>query len=224
MLTKRARNNIYRKFCNDIGIESLQENFNLKKNIDKINNREAYSAVAYIDIYNFSSKIMNFTPIEVKNYLYEYYSYILPHVQMYNGEIDKIMGDGIIVVFSKIFGEIDNNKAASNNCFYCCKDCIENLYNTDFEVKAAIGTGKLFFCKTGVEQIYEEYTCIGYPLTVAYRLENIAEKNQILLMANTWLSNRVNNSMNDYLIDWELDETNVILKGIKQKKVHIVQY
>ena len=43
-------------------------------------------------------------------------------------------------------------------------------------------------------------------------------------MANTWLSNRVNNSMNDYLIDWELDETNVILKGIKQKKVHIVQY
>jgi len=199
MLTKRARNNIYRKFCSDISLESLRENFNLKKNIDKINNREAYSAVAYIDIYNFSSKIMNFTPIEVKNYLYEYYSYILPHVQRYNGEIDKIMGDGIIVIFS-------------------------NLYDTDFEVKAAIGTGKLFFCKTGVEQIYEEYTCIGHPLTIAYRLENIAEKNQILLMANTWLSNRVNNSMNDYLIDWELDETNVILKGIKQKKVHIVQY
>lgn len=167
---------------------------------------------------------MNFTPIEVKNYLYEYYSYILPHVQRYNGEIDKIMGDGIIVIFSKIFGEIDNDKAAYDNCFYCCKECIENLYDTDFEVKAAIGTGKLFFCKTGVEQIYEEYTCIGHPLTIAYRLENIAEKNQILLMANTWLSNRVNNSMNDYLIDWELDETNVILKGIKQKKVHIVQY
>jgi len=224
MLTKRARNNIYRNFCSDISLESLQENFNLKKNIDKINNREAYSAVAYIDIYNFSSKIMNFTPIEVKDYLYKYYSYILSYVQRYNGEIDKIMGDGIIVVFSKIFAEINTDEAASDNCFRCCKECIENLCNTDFEVKAAIGTGKLFFCKTGVEQIYEEYTCIGHPLTIAYRLENIAEKNQILLMANTPLSSYVNNSMNSYLMHWEQYEANVALKGIKQKKVHIVQY
>ena len=43
-------------------------------------------------------------------------------------------------------------------------------------------------------------------------------------MANTPLSSYVNNSMNSYLMHWEQYEANVALKGIKQKKVHIVQY
>jgi class 3 adenylate cyclase len=105
----------------------------------------------------------------------------MPFIKQFKGQIDKVMGDGIIVVFSHIFNELKNAKEASNNAFCCSKEIIEQLYTTDFESKASIGYGKLFFCKTGVAQIYEEFTAVGYPYTVAYRLESIAEKNQILL-------------------------------------------
>ena len=135
------------------------------------------------------------------------------------------MGDGIIVVFSTVFGEISSDKEAYGKCFLSCVECIEELHNTDYEVKAAIGDGTLFFCKLGVEEIYEECSCIGHPLTIAYRLENIADKNQILLMENTQLASRVKNSGDSiYFMYWEQEETIEPLKGIDERKVHILQY
>jgi class 3 adenylate cyclase len=223
MLSEKAQNDLYQRFVNKKVLKSLHENFSFEGFQSKIDNTKCYSSVAYIDIYGFSNKIMNYSTEQVRDYLSEYYSYILKYIKAYNGQIEKIMGDGIIVVFSKIFGEIKTDRKSSDNCFLCCKECVESLYSTEFEVKAAIGNGSLFFCKTGVEQIYEEYSCIGHPLTIAYRLENIAEKNQILLMANTDLSARVKNSA-ELLSAWEQKETITFLKGIKESKVHIVQY
>ena len=196
----------------------------LKKST-KVFSRYQLQCVAYIDIYGFSNKIKGCSVDKVRNYLDEYYSVVLKYIKKYNGQIDKIMGDGIIVVFSTVFGEISDAQEASENCFLCCKECIEELYNTDYEVKAAIGEGTLFFCKLGVEEIYEECSCIGHPLTIAYRLENIADRNQILLMENTQLANRVKNSGDSiYFMYWEQEETIEPLKGIGKTKVHILQY
>lgn len=147
----------------------------------------------------------------------------MKHIKEYNGQIEKIIGDGIIIIFSNIFGEIKTEMDASNNCFFCCKDIIEELYDTEYESKAAIGSGQLFFCRTGIEQIDEEYSCIGHPLTIAYRLENLAESNQILQMGNTKLSARVK-EWKDTLELWNQYDKEVELKGINGKKVHITDY
>jgi len=199
------------------------ENFSFEGFQNQIDNVKCFASVAYIDICNFSNKIKDYSVEEVRDYLSEYYSVVLEYIRKYNGQIDKIMGDGIIVVFSTVFGEISDAQEASENCFLCCMECIEELYDSDYEAKAAIGDGTLFFCKLGVEEIYEECSCIGHPLTIAYRLENKADKNQILLMADTELSNRVKNTKKLYH-HWKRGETETFLKGIGKSKVHILQY
>lgn len=228
MLSKDFQNELYKRFLDKQSMlrKSLNENFSYEGFQNKIDNKKCFASVAYIDIYGFSNKIKDYSAEEVRDYLFEYYSVVLKCIKKYNGQIDKIMGDGIIVVFSTVFGEISSDKKASDNCFLCCKECIEELHNTtDYEVKAAIGEGTLFFCKIGVEGIYDECSCIGHPLTIAYRLENIADRNQILLMENTQLASRVKNSGDSiHFMYWEQEETIEPLKGIGKSKVHILQY
>ena len=223
MLSINAQAELFHKYCNTPMRKSIQENFAIGNLKDRLNNKIDFSSVIYIDIYDFSNKISNWSPIDVKNYLNDYYAKIMPIIQKYAGQIDKIMGDGIIVVFSKIFDGIETDKDASNNSFCCCKEIVEILYKTQFEAKAAIGVGKLFFCKTGVEQIYEEYTAIGHPMTMVYRLENIAEKNQILLLRDTHLSKRVGNT-DEYLKNWRQFEKPAYIKGFNSAQIHILQF
>ena len=223
MLSKKFQNELYEYFTRKQIRKSLRENFSLEGFQNQIDNKKCFASVAYIDICNFSNKIKDYSTEEVRDYLFKYYSVVLKYIKKYNGQIDKIMGDGIIVVFSTVFGEISSDQEASDNCFLCCMECIKDLYGSDYEVKAAIGGGTLFFCKLGVEEIYEECSCIGHPLTIAYRLENIADKNQILLMADTKLSNSVGNNKELYC-GWEGEETEIFLKGIGESKVYILQY
>ena len=225
MLSERFQNRLYEKFLNKKISKSLREDFSFENFEQKVMGQKSYSSVAFIDITEFSTKISDFSIEEVSEFLAEYYSYVLKIVKDCNGHIDKIMGDGILVVFSKVFGDVHSDKEASDKSFCCCAQCIKELYNTKFEVKAAIGTGYLFFCKTGVEQIYEELSCIGHPLTIAYRLESIADRNQILLMSNTQLAGRVKTEIkNRKTSPWRMDSTTAYLKGLKSTNIDIIQY
>jgi hypothetical protein len=227
MLSKDAQLQLFSRFCNKPLRKSLNQNFgleNLKENLNvKIVNKKAFSNVIYFDISNFSEKVKYYKSVQIKYFLDEYYTNSLNFIKQYNGRIDKIIGDGIIVVFSKIFGEIGSDIKASDKAFFCCKDLVERFNNTEFEIKAAIGSGTLYFCKTGVEQIYEEYTAVGYPYTVAHRLENIAEKNQILLMSDTPLSKRIK-SLEEYSHLWEYEDIEKSLKGVRSNRILKLQY
>jgi hypothetical protein len=114
MLTKNAQSQLFERFCNDPLKKSINQNFsfeNLQENFkNKIDNVNDFSNVVYFDISNFSKKVEDFTSVDIKNFLEKYYAKSLKYIKQYNGQIDKIMGDGIIVVFSKIFGEINQIK------------------------------------------------------------------------------------------------------------------
>jgi class 3 adenylate cyclase len=224
MLNSDAQKEVFKKYCDKPIRKSLNENFafeNLQGLIDEFDNIEDYSNVVYIDICDFSTKVQDYTSAQVKNYLNEYYSKTMKYIKQFNGQIDKLMGDGIIVVFSKVFHRFEKNIDCTNNACICCAEVIEELKNTEFEVKASIGSGKLFFCKTGIEQIYEEYTAVGYPYTVAYRLESIAENNQILFQNNA-LYNRLKNIENE-IFPWMLYATEEDLKGVKSNKIYVLE-
>ena len=84
--------------------------------------------------------------------------------------------------------------------------------------KAAIGSGDLYFCKISSIH-YNEITCIGKPLTIVYRLENEADKNQILLLEN--IPDISNNVINP---QWQAKiPLNKKLKGLKQNVINIVE-
>ena len=223
MLNQDAQKDIFKRYCTPYVRKSLNQNFafeHLQEFIDEIENIEDFANVVYIDISDFSEKVKNYSSAQVKDYLNEYYSKTMKYIKRYNGQIDKLMGDGIIVVFSKVFRQIVSNIDCSNNACLCCMEIINELRDSDFETKASIGHGQLYFCKTGIEQIYEEYTAVGYPYTLAFRLESIAEKNQILFQ-NNGLYKRIENINNIY--PWILYTTEEILKGINSKRINILE-
>jgi class 3 adenylate cyclase len=161
--------------------ESLDGNKQFRDYAQIIKNRKANAYVAFVDICNFSSTIKDKSVEEVQSYLKGYYERIFKVIKDFDGQIDKIMGDGIVVVFSDVFG-IPYKKTAGKMCLDFSKKCVENFYDTEYAVKVAIGSGELFFAETGTENTYEECCCIGHPMTVAFRLEDKADANQILIL------------------------------------------
>ncbi|MEI0606832.1 hypothetical protein R4K48_07695 [Brachyspira pulli] len=162
------------------------ENFNVKTEQD-ISNIQKEVAVIFIDIYEFSKKIKVYNSYGITLYLKKFYDIVLPIINGYGGKIEKIMGDGIIAVFSDLFNKKNNKDNIFENAYNCCKHIIEYLSNNcpTYESKAAISKGNVLFYKINDEAYdYYEVTCIGEPLTEVYRLENIAEKNEILFFEN----------------------------------------
>lgn len=198
--------------------EGLDGNQSFKSYEQGIKNSIAEAYVAFVDIYQFSKKIAEKSIDEVQAYLNAYYKSIIPIVKEFDGQIDKIIGDGIVVVFSEAFN-LTYPKGAGKSCFEFCKKCVETLDGEECAVKAAIGSGELFFAKTIIENAYEEYSCIGHPMTVAFRLENEAQKNQILIFEEDPVNE--NESCN---FKWTYETEVFELKGIGSVETRIYEY
>lgn len=158
------------------------ENFNVKTKQD-ISDIQKEVAVIFIDIYKFSEKIEGYNDYDITLYLKRFYDIVLPIINNYGGKIEKIIGDGIIAVFSDLFNQNNNENNIFENAYNCCKHIIKYLSDNcpTYESKAAISKGNVLFYTIN-DEVYDYYevTCIGQPLTEVYRLENIAERNEIL--------------------------------------------
>lgn len=199
-------------------VEALDQNKEIKDYRNNVENTIAEAYVAFVDISHFSSKISGCSVDEVKEYLEGYYHLVVPKIHKYHGQIDKIMGDGIVVVFSDVFG-FEYPNGAGNACLSFCKECIESLEETCYEVKAAIASGSMYFCKTGVEEIYEEISCIGHPMTVVFRLENEASANEIWMLASDSLTQNMETKDG-----WFSHLEEVYLKGVEESEAIVYQY
>ena len=158
----------------------LRENLNpakpdLIKYFDE--GREEDVALLFIDITSFSKTIFGWSNGQMKAYLDDYYKIIIPIIYNNGGEIEKLMGDGIIAVFGKPFLDVPNPrnvyKAES-----CAEDVIRMFFGTNKNVKVAIHTGIVNYYKVPGEH-YGEYTMIGQPITDLYRLEGVSKANAI---------------------------------------------
>lgn len=131
----------------------------------------------YVDVCNFSTRFSDLDGEEIGEYFDEYYDIVIPIIYKYGGEIDKIMGDGIVCIFGPPFQNIllNNNIAKAD---HCSKEMIKATKNTKFESKVAVHSGTInyFKNKTG---LYKEFTIIGKPLTELFRLESISIEQRI---------------------------------------------
>jgi len=134
-------------------------------------------ALLFIDVCSFSTRFSHLVGEEIGEYFDEYYDIVIRIIYDYGGEIDKIMGDGIICVFGPPFltdGLNEHIKKAEQ----CAKEIIKVTKGTIFSSKIAMhaGTINYFKNKTG---LYKEFTMIGKPLTELFRLESISEDESI---------------------------------------------
>ncbi len=131
----------------------------------------------FIDITDFSKRCENLTNSQLSTYLDNYYDEVIPIIYRHGGEIEKIIGDGIICLFGEPF-LTDSKKELFKKADQCAKDIIIELKGTNREVKIALNDGNIMYYKNKSAN-YPEYTMIGKPMTELFRLESVSENNSI---------------------------------------------
>lgn len=141
----------------------------------------------FVDVCGFSTRFDGLDGEEISEYFDEYYDLVIPIIYKYGGEIDKIMGDGIICVFGPPFQDLSlvQNIVKADQC---SKEIIKATKDNKFASKVAIHSGTInyFKNKTG---LYKEFTLIGKPLTELFRLESISIDQRINYYAETDIRN-----------------------------------
>lgn len=149
--------------------------------------REEHAAVVMVDIASFSSFVAGWSVEKIRAFLDDYYKQVMPVLFKYGGMIDRVAGDGILAVFSSFFtgkSDAEMNRGALR----AAENIVAKLAGSFHSSKAALSSGNLVFCKTGVAEVYEEHTVIGAPITAAYRIEDIAKENQVVVHATPGFS------------------------------------
>lgn len=184
-------------------------------------------ALLYIDITDFSLKTNSLSSEEITQRLDDYYNTLIPIIYEYKGEIEKIMGDGIICIFGAPFLNSYDCKKKYIKAESCARKIIKTFRRTENAVKIALHSGQIIYYKTPTDD-YEEYTMIGKALTELYRLESISITNSINYFQNSAydkltskfpLGIKITNT--DY---WEYGCQYVDLKGIGQKEHRYLTY
>lgn len=187
-------------------------------------------ALLFIDVCGFSTRFGHLNGEDIAEYFHKYYDIVIPIIYKYGGEIDKIMGDGIICVFGPPY--LENNLTNSiNKANQCAKEIIKITKGGQFSSKVAFhaGTINYFKNKTG---LYKEFTMIGKPLTEIFRLESVSLDERINYYGETQIREFYEKRFNGNTTIGTSNKTEWLhsdhklpnLKGIDFTKYHTIKY
>jgi hypothetical protein len=170
----------------------------------------------FIDICNFSTRYSDLTSSEISDFFDDYYDIVIPIIYKFGGEIDKIIGDGIICIFGEPFLNLPLNECIKK-ADMCSKEIIElttdiNMYSS--KIAFHFGEIKYFINKSG---FYNEITVVGKPLTELFRLESISEDLRINYFVDYNYLPNWNKRINEDSCFWVLEDIKQIpsiLKGV----------
>jgi class 3 adenylate cyclase len=171
----------------------------------------------FVDVCDFSTRLGDLNGEDIGDFFDEYYDLVIPILYKYGGEVDKILGDGIICVFGPPFQclSLDKNIEKANKC---AKEIIKATEGTIFSSKIAMHSGEInyFKNKTG---LYKEFTLIGKPLTELFRLESISLNEQISYYDGTaireYYKSLISNSRSRITSDAQWLHSNYLIKNLK---------
>lgn len=145
--------------------------------------KSAQAVLLFIDISNFSTLQNGLTGNQISEFFDQYYDVVIPIIYKHGGEIDKIMGDGIICLFAPPFSVTTPEKRLFN-ANECAEEIVKVTKNTKFASKVAIHSGSINYFKNK-SGYYNELTIVGKPLTELFRLESISHEGSINFFANS---------------------------------------
>jgi class 3 adenylate cyclase len=195
MLGVRRQEALARRYAGDDVAVMVKEAFDVNVMLgfqaQFTEDRKVWSAAVFVDIAGFSRKIAGREPKAVRDFLDTFYGVAIPKIYNYQGKIDRIAADGIVAIYSSFFHPGWTSQAVEEAALTCAQGIVRELHGSEYAAKAAVSSGELLFCKTGVAELYEDFTVIGTPLTEVYRLEDVAGESQVLLRADTDLGRRL---------------------------------
>jgi class 3 adenylate cyclase len=146
--------------------------------------------VLFSDIRNFSILTDSLEPEEIFNLLDKYLSEMTKLIHKYDGTLNKIIGDGLLVFFGDPIPMKDHAKRAilmgvdmQNKVRELREEWLQ--YGYELGIGIGINTGYMTVGNIGSD-IYKDYTVIGNQVNVAARLESLAKPGQILISQRTY--------------------------------------
>lgn len=139
-------------------------------------------SLVFVDITDFSGKTETLPNGDIIDMLDEYYKKVIPTVYKHGGEVEKIIGDGIIAVFGEPFINEGLDPILSADAF--CKEAVKTLYGGDLEVKCALHEGLVLYANCGSPPYYD-FTMVGKAVTELFRLESVARNNSVAFYRGT---------------------------------------
>ena len=177
----------FKKYVSNQIVDQLLENEDLLS----LGGQEQDATILFSDIRGFTSLSENMTPNEVVETLNDYFNQMIEIIFKYNGILDKIIGDELMV----IYGVPKSNIQDSQNAVLTAIEMQEKLiaFNQDrcinlkkpIKVGIGVNTGSVISGNIGsTDQM--DFTVIGDSVNLASRLCSSAEAGQIIISDAVW--------------------------------------
>ncbi|MEW6617893.1 MAG: adenylate/guanylate cyclase domain-containing protein [bacterium] len=142
----------------------------------------------FVDIRGFTQVSEKLSAEKIVHLLNEFFTMMVEVVFKYEGTVDKFMGDGLMAIYGAPIKHEDDALRAVKTAIEM-KEML-NEFNKNLKesihIGAGITSGEVVVGNIGSERRME-YTAIGMRVNLAARLQNLAQKDQILLDKNTYL-------------------------------------
>ncbi len=140
----------------------------------------------FADIVGFTSMSEKLPPEEVATLLNEYFTYIAMACELYNGNIDKYMGDCAMVVFG-VPVEDPNHKINALCCAVLIQRLVERLNvqriksgKQAIHFRIGVNSGGMLAGNMGSNDRMQ-YTVVGEAVNLASRLHTVGKQGQIII-------------------------------------------
>ncbi len=161
---------------------------------DSLKTERKRITVFFSDIQGFSSLSEELESETIAALLNHYLAEMTKIVSHYKGNVDKFMGDGLMILFGD-----SHSQGLKADCVRCVSMAVEmrkkmkELQNTWYNqgikkplrIRMGINTG---YCTVGTfgTSHYMDYTVLGTHVNLASRLESAADPGEILISHETW--------------------------------------
>ena len=181
-----------------------------KKMIEKeLESQEVYGTVLFTDIVGFTEYSTNNDKDYVDKELKLYFAEITNIVTRHGGWVNKFLGDGMLVIFG-LNGAVN----ATDDAVKAAKQIVEIIEQYSWGTRVSLSTGNFTIGEYGNGAL-RRFDCMGNVLNLGSRLQNHADKNQILLCENTYNELSKNNTTHTFGEIRKLD-----VKGIGEVRAY----
>ncbi|WP_330632625.1 methyltransferase domain-containing protein [Halocatena halophila] len=141
----------------------------------------AKRSVLFVDIRNSTNILENFGPTTIESTLNDFFRDVKSSVELYEGTVDKIIGDELMAVFSDSESSIAETDAVS--CAHSIQQNVDGFNaNHDLEISVGVGiaTGKV----QSVDIAGLDNTVVGRSVNIASRLQSLCKQFQVNVLAD----------------------------------------
>jgi class 3 adenylate cyclase/tetratricopeptide (TPR) repeat protein len=149
--------------------------------------------VLFCDVTGSTAMAEHLDPEEWAEIMGEAFDYLTRPVQHYEGNVARLMGDGILAFFgAPVAHEDDPQRGILAGLDIIAgiqpfRDQIQREYNMEFNVRVGINTGPVVVGEIGTD-FAGEYTAMGDAVNLAARMEQTAEPGSVQVSAHTYHS------------------------------------